>query len=35
MIREWPAALIVFGIVLTLVWTGLLVWLFLHLLQVV
>jgi hypothetical protein len=35
MIREWPVALIAFGVVLTVVWAGLLVWLLLHLLHLV
>lgn len=35
MIREWPVAVIVFGLVLSLVWAGLLVWLLLRLLHAV
>jgi hypothetical protein len=32
---EWPTALVMLGIALTLVWSGLLVWLVFHLLHVV
>jgi hypothetical protein len=31
----WPQVFVVLGIVLTIVWSGLLVWLFLRLLDVV
>jgi hypothetical protein len=34
MIRDWPTALIVLGIVMSLVWAGLLIWLLLRLLHV-
>lgn len=34
-ISDWPMAVIALGIVLTLVWAGLLVWFLLHLLHVV
>jgi hypothetical protein len=34
-IDRWPVMLIVFGVVLTLVWFGLLIWFPLHLLQLV
>jgi hypothetical protein len=32
-IDRWPVALIVFGVALTIVWGGFLIWLLLHLLQ--
>jgi len=34
-VSRWPQVIVVLGIVLTLVWSGLLVWLFLRLLDVV
>ena len=35
LIRQWPAALVALGLVLTLFWVGFLGWLFLHLLHLV
>jgi hypothetical protein len=34
LIAQWPAALVALGLVLTLIWAGLLFWLFLRLLHV-
>ena len=35
LISQWPLALVAFGLVLTVVWAGLLGWLFFRLLHVV